>query len=48
MRKEVNWTKIMKMKEPKSYNTRETKDENTNEEIPNGRRRKKRVVKFED
>jgi len=33
------------MKEPKRYNTRETKDENTNEEI-NWKRRKKRVVKF--
>ena len=45
MRKEINWTTIRKMKEPKRYNTRETKDENTNEEI-NWKRRKKRVVKF--
>jgi len=33
VRKEVNWTKIIKMKDPKSYNTRGTKDEDTNEEI---------------
>jgi hypothetical protein len=48
VRKEVNWTKIMKMKEPKTYSTRETKDEITNEEITNWKKEKKRVVKFEE
>jgi hypothetical protein len=40
VRKEVNWTNIMKMKEPKSYNTRETKGENTNEEITKWKKEK--------
>jgi len=42
VRKEVNWTTIMKMKEPEMCNTRETKDENTNEEITNWKKEKKR------
>lgn len=46
MGREVNWTKIMKLKEPKSYNTRKTKDENTNYEITKWKKEKKRVVKF--
>jgi len=35
----------MKMKEPKRYNTRETKDENTNEEITNWKKGKKKSGK---
>lgn len=41
VRKEVNWTKIIKMKDPKSYNTRGTKDEDTNEEITKWQTEKK-------